>query len=1761
MKKVDLGIARAGRRRRVGMTLVAASGLAAVVGISLAAQVLTNGDFTSDLSGWTLSFTKGSAAHDGSTGQPAGSATLPGIGRNAKVTGYLYQDTPSITAGSTVVLTFDYKKDWATTAPSSHTMYIEILKPDGTTTFRPWEHTAAVQGGAWTPIDTGNIGASFDQTGVYQIRLGANFQGGNNDSAEVHGWFDEVVLDVASPAGNDTVDTTGSTAVEVGPVDAGTSAVEMLYFDVAADGLGDGSMVLDSITVEDLGTGSAWDNLEIYLEPNTTFTGANLIGQVASWDGSLTSVTLDLGTRTLGTTAQYIFVVYDVAEAAENGSLRAQVTALGVDSPDNGVTGLDYQSNTVNVNVDTLSAGGNTTQASSATAGELNVVMQYFQVTSNTAGNNTVTLDSLTVEDVGGGTGAWDNLEVHLETGTSFTGTNLVGQIASWDGSLTPVTLNLGTRTVTNGTPKYLFIVYDINAGAAGETIQSQVTAVGVATPDTGASSFTFNSSSFTIDPAVTPDDLQTSAPTTLEVGPVDAGTSGVEMLQFQVSADGAGDGNLVLNSITVEDLGTGGAWDNLEIYLEPAASCCTNLVGQVASWDGTLTAVTLGSGDRAVGTTNEYLFVVYDVAESAENATLRAQVTAVGVDSPDNGVTGLDYQSNTVSVNVDTVTASNNNLQASSATAGQQNVVMQYFEVNSNTAGNNTVTLDSLTVEDIGGAAATTWDNLEIHLETGTTFTGTNLVGQVASWDGSLTSVTLNLGTRTVTNGTPKYVFIVYDLSAAAGGQTIQSQATAVGVASPDTGDSSFTFDSSSFTVSPAAGDTLSTSFPTPVQSGSISQGATGVVMLRFQVDSDFANDGNVELNSITVDDLGTAGTNDWTSLEIYIDSDLDFTGATKIGTLASWDGTSTAVALNQGTAADRTVTHLDPKWVFVVYNIAGAAATGATLQARVTALGVAGGDNGVSGLTYDSFTVSIVNNGTTPGTSTAQKSSCNQFTVTSLFSGDDNGDGTTLVEYGESSTGPWSTGCAAVGGPSPRQCLVTGLTPGINSYYFQITFSDPDDAPFTTDKIGPFDTGSCDGTDDSPPTLLVLSPSRDTIIGGTETVKVQVYDASGVAALTVEKSVDGDALVSSGVSVNANYNCDNQGETDNCKIYEFDIDTSGLGNGEHYLNVRATDGAGNVALLRSTFQVYNQGGSPGGSGLLLRRTKGSQLCIDCHNLPSHSSQLTGNQYGNWAVGCLDCHTPHRTRNIFLIEEDLQTPSSGSQTVQFHYVDAGGTNPGDLPGDDPNFLSFLGDRSAASNQPYSDGICEVCHTKTSFWRNNSSGDHAHNEDTRCLNCHAHDEGFKGSGSCLGCHGNSGDDGTIGPNNRRPLNPDFASNSHHVRTTGGASLTDFDCVVCHAEGDISNNEPTTTAYHENAIIDLKDADQAGVVYSYDKDAIDTDVTGRSGNASWWNSGNPVWRTETRDNLDPFCLSCHDSDGATAAKNQNTNEGCAAGGTDQNPFCDDLITNTYDGGDRIDVVDIDSMVNDDGGSFPPQGEFARHAIRGKSSSRYSSGTYIYDAGLFTNMQDQDSSTDIWKDTSVMGCADCHTTDGANTTAGNAHGSDSEYLLKDASGNATEGKWQKNPAVATYNCFRCHNSTRYADGSAHTGSDSNFIDTTGATGSTRAQGDGSLYGMTCTVCHGGFGWGTIHGTSQVIPIGENGGGVGGDSDRNAYRFMNGAGLRFFDPVSANWNDTSINCFTLSNSTTDSWGDCTQHNKGKSNWSKPLSRPLTY
>ena len=91
---------------------------------------------------------------------------------------------------------------------------------------------------------------------------------------------------------------------------------------------------------------------------------------------------------------------------------------------------------------------------------------------------------------------------------------------------------------------------------------------------------------------------------------------------------------------------------------------------------------------------------------------------------------------------------------------------------------------------------------------------------------------------------------------------------------------------------------------------------------------------------------------------------------------------------------------------------------------------------------------------------------------------------------------------------------------------------------------------------------------------------------------------------------------------------------------------------------------------------------------------------------------------------------------------------------------------------------------------------------------------------------CEGCHL-----GTVG-GNRRPIvgdNGDFTMNSHHVKGT----VKSIDCLACHYTGD-----------HTSGIVKLVDPDQSvNVIYEYDPAAPEE--------------------------LEPFCLGCHDSDGALA----------------------------------------------------------------------------------------------------------------------------------------------------------------------------------------------------------------------------------------------------------------------------------------------------
>lgn len=437
------------------------------------------------------------------------------------------------------------------------------------------------------------------------------------------------------------------------------------------------------------------------------------------------------------------------------------------------------------------------------------------------------------------------------------------------------------------------------------------------------------------------------------------------------------------------------------------------------------------------------------------------------------------------------------------------------------------------------------------------------------------------------------------------------------------------------------------------------------------------------------------------------------------------------------------------------------------------------------------------------------AVESACKQITVTAAFSADIDGDSFTRVYWDTTAGGTGNIACATLTSASPRQCLVTGFPQGVN-VYVRVDHTDPDGV----DGAGvgdPWDSAAFNttcGADQAAPTLLFLNPSRGSVIGGTERVKLQVFDEGGLAVTDpVQWSVDGGAVSPTSVAVNANYSCDPTSCTNCCWVYEFDVNTTtagtnplSLANGDHYLLAQATDLAGNTSSLAQPVAVNNDGLNPAGDGFILRRSHGSALCIDCHNIATHSSQSSSTKYGNWAIECTTCHTPHRTRNIFLIREQIETPNSGLQpspgSLDFRVT----TQP--VSSAVAADRSYLGDTGGDANTgPYTDGVCEVCHTKTTIHRNDGSQDVTHNvtnASLSCTDCHAHGKGFAGP-SCNGCHKAPPSVGAHGAHdevwdNAASIPTAYDTTTSHATTTQYG----FPCAKCHSGTHINDSAVNPT---------------------------------------------------------------------------------------------------------------------------------------------------------------------------------------------------------------------------------------------------------------------------------------------------------------------------------------------------------------------------
>jgi predicted CxxxxCH...CXXCH cytochrome family protein len=285
---------------------------------------------------------------------------------------------------------------------------------------------------------------------------------------------------------------------------------------------------------------------------------------------------------------------------------------------------------------------------------------------------------------------------------------------------------------------------------------------------------------------------------------------------------------------------------------------------------------------------------------------------------------------------------------------------------------------------------------------------------------------------------------------------------------------------------------------------------------------------------------------------------------------------------------------------------------------------------------------------------------------------------------------------------------------------------------------------------TDSTRPVVSIVNPTKGAVVSLPFKVQARIFSPGDRPVTVASLLVDG---ASDAMAPSAQY-----GTTASAGMWEYQVDT--LASGEHGLQVWAENATGGVYSAAVLVTVRASGR---GDGNLLVRDNASQLCSDCHSMPSHSSETTGARKGSWATTCRDCHTPHGTRNIALIAEQVTPPAlEGPQTpkaVVFHRKEAYG--PGSYANADGT------------------GPCQVCHTRTAFFRADGSGAD-HNPTSNCGECHQHGRGF--AMTCTDCHGSP-------PAVGKHLSHDETAFAESAYANGArhASATQygFACATCH----------------------------------------------------------------------------------------------------------------------------------------------------------------------------------------------------------------------------------------------------------------------------------------------------------------------------------------------------------------------------------------
>ncbi|MBW2172589.1 MAG: FG-GAP repeat protein, partial [Deltaproteobacteria bacterium] len=142
-----------------------------------------------------------------------------------------------------------------------------------------------------------------------------------------------------------------------------------------------------------------------------------------------------------------------------------------------------------------------------------------------------------------------------------------------------------------------------------------------------------------------------------------------------------------------------------------------------------------------------------------------------------------------------------------------------------------------------------------------------------------------------------------------------------------------------------------------------------------------------------------------------------------------------------------------------------------------------------------------------------------------------------------------------------------------------------------------------------------------------------------------------------------------------------------------------------------------------------------------------AQTAEAVPQEHHGGSEGCRRCHMTHGRRaevqpgqfNLYSIKDVITTPNSGDADVEF--------------------LNTSGTKSYADGGAPFDGVCEVCHTQTKYFKNDTWDDptacdsvphKSRYAEQDCTTCHDHEDAFVhgGGASCNGCHGVGSGPGT-----------------------------------------------------------------------------------------------------------------------------------------------------------------------------------------------------------------------------------------------------------------------------------------------------------------------------------------------------------------------------------------------------------------------------